>query len=806
MGALALHTRAELRRRWRAWLGVAVLIGLVFGLVLASVAGARRTDTAFARMLDESRAWHVLVNPHQGTGSALRPEAVAALPGVEQIGTFMGMGVLHPGPDGESDFAMSTIAPVEPGTLTEAFRPNVLEGRLFDPTRPDEALIGPAMAGRLGIGPGDTIEAQYVDFEQLAAYEAAGGEGLPPTIPVRFTVVGVVVHPAEISADELFAAGYVSLTPAFWAQHEGEAFWFAVVVRLTDGPAGVPAFRRAVEQLVPDEAIELQTIASVADAVGRGTRPVVVALLAFAAAVGAAGLVVCGQAVTRLVLGAGDDAGVLRSLGVERRHLVLGALGRVILVAAVGAFLAVVVAVVLSPLFPIGVARPAEPRPGFSVDPAVLGPLAAGLVLLFVAWAVVPARRVVRVGAPARLRPSAIVARLSVAGAPPAAVSGVRMAVEPAGDRAVPVRATLLGVAAAVAAVGTALTFGANLDRFVDDPERYGWGWDVLVNLSLEGPEGDIAIRDRSITADLLAVEDLEVTAMAMDRVVVGGRPLPAIGIAQLRGGAGPAITAGRMPDGPDELALGSRTMAELGLAVGDTVPVGEGGSARELRVVGQVVFPGLGTYQGADRTELGVGVLLPTEALDQVGAGFNRPWIALRAPHDTAREATDAVLARHFERLGPERMEVLREPQRPSDVVNLGRVRATPLALTATLALLAAASLTHVLFSTIRWRRRDLAVLKALGFSRRQVRATVAWKATTVAVVALAVGLPLGAVGGRWAWSLLASGLGVPAQPLLPLALLLVVPAVVLVANLAAAVPGRMAAGTPAAVVLRAE
>jgi ABC-type lipoprotein release transport system permease subunit len=643
MGALALHTRAELRRRWRAWLGVAVLIGLVFGLVLASVAGARRTDTAFARMLEESRAWHVLVNPQQGTGSALRPEAVAALPGVEQIGTFMGMGVLHPGLDGEPDFAMSTIAPVEPGTLTEAFRPNVLEGRLFDPTRPDEALIGPAMAERLGIGPGDTIEAQYVDFEQLAAYDEAGGEGLPPTIPVRFTVVGVVVHPAEISADELFAAGYVSLTPAFWAQHEGEAFWFAVVVRLTDGPAGVPAFRRAVEQLVPDEAIEFQTIASVADAVGRGTRPVVVALLAFAAAVGAAGLVVCGQAVTRLV-------------------------------------------------------------------------------------------------------------------------------------------------------------------RFVDDPERYGWGWDVLVNLSLEGPEGDIAIRDRSITADLLAVEDLEVTAMAMDRVVVGGRPLPAIGMEQLRGGAGPAITAGRMPDGPDELALGSRTMAELGLAVGDTVPVGEGGSARELRVVGQVVFPGLGTYGGADRTELGVGVLLPTEALDQVGAGFDRPWIALRAPHDSAREATDAVLARHFERLGPERMEVLREPQRPSDVVNLGRVRATPLALTATLALLAAASLTHVLFSTIRWRRRDLAVLKALGFSRRQVRATVAWQATTVAVVALAVGLPLGAVGGRWAWSLLASALGVPAEPLLPLALLLVVPAVVLVANLAAAVPGRLAAGTPAAVVLRAE
>ena len=97
--------------------------------------------------------------------------------------------------------------------------------------------------------------------------------------------------------------------------------------------------------------------------------------------------------------------------------------------------------------------------------------------------------------------------------------------------------------------------------------------------------------------------------------------------------------------------------------------------------------------------------------------------------------------------------------PPRPADVANWGRVSGFPYLLAALIAAAAAAVLAHALVTSIRRRRRDLAILKTLGFERRDVRATVAWQATTVAAIGLLVGLPLGVGIGRFAWNLFADG-----------------------------------------------
>ena len=51
MGAVRLVFRAELRRRWRSWLAIALLVALVGGFVLAATAAGRRTDSAFPRFV-----------------------------------------------------------------------------------------------------------------------------------------------------------------------------------------------------------------------------------------------------------------------------------------------------------------------------------------------------------------------------------------------------------------------------------------------------------------------------------------------------------------------------------------------------------------------------------------------------------------------------------------------------------------------------------------------------------------------------------------------------------------------------------
>ena len=59
MDALRLILRADLRRRWRPMLGLALLVGMIGGVVLTAAAGAERTDTAYPRLLSEIGRAHV---------------------------------------------------------------------------------------------------------------------------------------------------------------------------------------------------------------------------------------------------------------------------------------------------------------------------------------------------------------------------------------------------------------------------------------------------------------------------------------------------------------------------------------------------------------------------------------------------------------------------------------------------------------------------------------------------------------------------------------------------------------------------
>jgi predicted lysophospholipase L1 biosynthesis ABC-type transport system permease subunit len=104
-----------------------------------------------------------------------------------------------------------------------------------------------------------------------------------------------------------------------------------------------------------------------------------------------------------------------------------------------------------------------------------------------------------------------------------------------------------------------------------------------------------------------------------------------------------------------------------------------------------------------------------------------------------------------------------------------------------------------------VRRRRRELAILKTVGFVARQVRATVAWQATALAGAGVGIGVPLGLLAGRWAWLLFASRVAIVPAPVISPLTLLAIPAVLLLANAIAAIPARTAARTLPAAVLRA-
>ncbi|MCJ7670962.1 MAG: FtsX-like permease family protein [Acidimicrobiia bacterium] len=140
-------------------------------------------------------------------------------------------------------------------------------------------------------------------------------------------------------------------------------------------------------------------------------------------------------------------------------------------------------------------------------------------------------------------------------------------------------------------------------------------------------------------------------------------------------------------------------------------------------------------------------------------------------------------------------------------EVERLQQIDVLPVLLAAFLALLGLVSVGYALASSVRRRSRDLAVLKTLGFARRQVSATVAWQATAMATVGVVIGIPLGVMLGRLIWRSVAKNAGVVPTPDVPIGLLVVVALVTIaLANLIAAVPAWVAARTQPARVLRSE
>ena len=142
-----------------------------------------------------------------------------------------------------------------------------------------------------------------------------------------------------------------------------------------------------------------------------------------------------------------------------------------------------------------------------------------------------------------------------------------------------------------------------------------------------------------------------------------------------------------------------------------------------------------------------------------------------------------------------------------PPQIVNYRSVGSTPVVLAAGLAAGAIIALRLTLAGSVRRRRLDLALLKALGFTQRQLASAVAWQATVTAIIGATVGIPIGIIIGRQLWTLFARSLSAVPDPTVPaLPVVLVGAGALFFANLVAALPGRSAAATSTGLILRSE
>jgi ABC-type antimicrobial peptide transport system permease subunit len=783
----------QLRGRWRGWLGLALLVGLFAGAVDAITAGAQRTDSAYPRLVAWSKAPDAaLFSPvfQSGTFAQVRPEQVARLPQVTATAVAMTYMVANPAEIG-------LIAPEDRRIPGQMWYRKLIAGRLPDPARADEADIAFTTARDFKLGVGDSLALRLLTISGT-------------TTSVRLRIVGVDAAPSEFPPSTGTGNDTVWTTPAFYRQHAGESLmeYAAISVRLRHGAADWNAIQHEVEQLSHGRVLQAFTLADTGAPTERSIHLQVVALRLLAALLALIGLLVTSQLIARLTFLESGDYQTAKALGMTRQQLLAAAIGRAMLIGVVAGLVATVLAVALSPVFPIGLARFAEPHPGVDINTAVLATAFAATLVGVAACAAWPAWRSVRrraSGEPAFARPNAkLISALASTMRPVSAAVGLRLGLQRGSGRtALPVASTVVTAALGLAALTAALVFSGSLTYLLSTPRLYGASWDVLVQTIESGDPGP------GVTAALPVVSrDPQVAAWATGYSGVplrlGGADVQAIALNPGHGGAlEPTIVRGRAPRA-GEVAVGERTLAGLHAHLGETLPMQlAGGPAHSVRVVGIAILPTL-----SDTLTLGSGVALTVDELRTlVPAAVSAPaydTLVVRLRPGTDPQAATHKLADEIARHGS---LVVTKFETPTDLLNFGGVAAMPTLLGALLSALALVTIAHLLISSVRRRRRDLAVLRIIGFTRRQVRAAVAWQAATLMAVALAFGIPAGLICGRVAWIEFTRQVGVlPVLRVPALAFGVLVPAALVIALVVSALPAGSAARTRPARILRAE
>ncbi|MGQ0776646.1 MAG: ABC transporter permease [Pseudonocardiales bacterium] len=775
--AVLAVARVELRRRWREIVVLGLLFGILGGAVIATVAVAHRSDSAYARLVeavhrDDARTFV------PGTRDMLVTQ-ITELPGVTgHWAPLHWVGELQ-----QISGLMYASVTAGPGHPPDLLRPVVLEGRLPRDSATDEALVAEGFARAFDLRVGSVVELRLLTGAQVARFGQGFGEPAGPL--VRLRVVGLGRIP--VWGSEL---GVIVGTPAFAAAHAPTAAGRLVYLRLAPGEGTWEEFAAGFDRLsvanpAPAELSELGDLRVTfpeqqEEVLVAPVRSVIVTGLVLAAiTVGVATVLLLGQALARHHGAGAMEQRIEEALGMTRAERTTARALPTGLGAVLCAALGTTAGFLAGHIQPVGGLRGFEPQPGYllSVPLAVGGGLVLGGTFLFLSAATAAAvRRHPHDSAAPRPLPTVSTRNAAV-------LVGVRLAYSRSRGGGFPFAPGTVGLTIGIAAVVTALAFGASLDRLVTTPERYGSLADVTV---VDPKELDLA----RLRADpRVAAFDL----VLHGQIRLGAALITARAFDPQLASVGTTVIEGRLPATPDEVALGPRLAEQLGLVVGDELALDErgAGNTTRLRIVG------LAAPQPMDVSErLGTVAVLHPDAL--LGLAPTPPY---SEAHVRASPGSAEALATDLER----DLEIYRREQ-PPEVQTLRDIRELPDVLTLLLAAGSAAVAVHGFRATRRRSTRQRALLRALGFTAGQIRTALAVMVGAVVVPALALGVPLGLALARLAWWEVASASAVAGDTKAPTAALLVAVTVALLGALVWAVTPRRDDRKPIGKVLRAE
>jgi hypothetical protein len=801
---------------------------------MASISGARQTESSYNTFLastNPSDMTVLLYGPNLTTKLSHLPLVRTVGTATDSINAFPAG--LHGAPQLPRALYSGDVASVGlmHGEYESMDKLSIIDGHLADPNRANQFVMTSDAEHYMGWHVGQVIPMFFYTNKQ-ASLSTFGTSKVKPYESLKMHLVGTVEQNDVLVSDE--TERYPSLlifTPTLTETLAKGPGYYYYGLQLTHGASDVPTVEREIINALPPGTTYTFYVTSIyTGQVNRSIAPDAIALAVFGLIAALAALIIAGGLVARELQRNDEDVSIMHALGASPRMIVSTSLLGPIAAVTVGALLAVVIAVVVSPLSPIGPVRAVYPHSGISVDWLVLVLgfavliVTLGLVAIFVVRQQL--RRNFNRSRPLDVRHGSTVARrLAEAGLPVTAVIGVRFALGSSRSRdAPPVRFALIGSVFAVLIVVTTLTFASSLNTLISHPALYGWNWNYAL-----GGTNDIPPQ-----AEQLLKSDPYVASWSgynSANAQIDGLTVP-IMLTKNHDAVSPPLLSGHEVDADNQIVLGAETLQQLHKRVGQYVTASYGTSKdapvwvppTKLLIVGSSTLPAVGGTQTL-HTSMGVGAIIPIgveppafqkflhspiRALD----GPQTLFIRLR-PHAPRQEALAslkkiATFASGTLKAVPNGQAAgssvsVVAVQYPPEIENYRTIGLIPAALALGLAAGAVVALGLTLVSSVRRKRRDLALLKTLGFTRRQLTATIAWQASVAGVTGVVIGVPLGVLLGRWLWTLFAKKIYAVPQPTVSVFSIIVVAVSALVlANVVAAVPGRIASRTSAAQILR--
>lgn len=847
-----------------------MVLAIGLGMGLASLEAAARTEDAYASYLRRAQVGELVVNPSLITERAAdvigSTPGVMGFVSDSILAATPDRG--DPRTEAELDSDLTQVRMSTDGRYAGQDRPVIQAGRMI--RQGAEALVNAEMAKARSIDVGDTLPlafwsgfsrtpfAHSVSLAEAGDGPPSGGSERRLVAPVghaEVRVVGIGVFADEVLVDGLYPRHRVVITPDVGARFDCtyrhpaaddtrpvEQITRSIVpadcalayryfsLRVDGGDRGVGAVTRSLTERFADENTRLPAGMSgggmgfdvipavTADErarVQRSLAPAVTALRLFGVGAAASTIVVVLLGAVRIARREGDAASIWRDLGATRAVRTAGIGLPLAAATAVGLGGSLVVGWLASAFGPVASARSVEPAGRFGLSATVVLLLLGGSVVVLAGGLLLVARAASSSTGEAATRTGSRPSNLMARTQSPSLTLGIRSAANGGAARA------LLGASvAAVSAVLAVVVFSTSLAALVSKPERFGWPYDIAATIDIgyggtTDPEAIAATLDRPEVANWgLASIAGSLTINDETMPYVAGRT----GFDAMR----LPVVEGELPVASDEIALGALTAKRLRLDVGSEVVVKTGYGDREATIRGLVVLPPVGPFQ-SDRASLGTGALLPRPFLDELlrraageaGVEGGQPpqepggFVAVQLRPGADRQEFLAAIREELPTWDTSETLplVYPEPVRPATVANLAAMRAVPVALASLLALTMGIALVLGTAVATRGRRRELALLRALGCVGRQLRATVRWQSLTVVAVGLVVGIPFGLAAGRIAYRAFAGGIGVQPDPVVSFAWVAIVTTVTVgIGLIAAAGPGHRAARVAAGEILRHE